>query len=52
MADKLTAAGVSVERQLFPGVTHGFLRSCGAVAAADRSVALAGDWLRRVFRQA
>jgi hypothetical protein len=41
-----------VERQLFPGVTHGFLRSCGAVAAADHSVALAGDWLRRVFRQA
>ncbi len=47
MAEKLAAAGVAVDQKLFPGVTHGFLRSCGAVAAADRSVALAGDWLRR-----
>lgn len=50
MADKLTAAGVAVEREVFPGVTHGFLRSCGAVAAADRSIALAAHWLRRVLR--
>ena len=49
MIEKLEAAGVAVDSAVFPGVTHGFLRSCGAVAAADHSVALAGGWLRRVL---
>ena len=42
-------AGVAVDFCEFPGVTHGFLRGTGAIAAADRSVALAGAWLKRVF---
>ena len=49
MIEKLRAAGVAVDAETFPGVTHGFLRGCGAVAAADRAVALAGSWLRRVL---
>lgn len=49
MTEALRAAGVAVEERLFPGVTHGFLRSCGAVRAADEAVALAGLWLRRVL---
>ncbi len=50
MIARLRAAGVAVEEKLFPGVTHGFLRSCGAVAAADSAVALAGAWLRRILQ--
>ena len=49
MAARLRAAGVPVEVETFSGVTHGFLRGCGAVRAADCAVALAGAWLRRVL---
>ena len=49
MIGRLRAAGVTVEAETFPGVTHGFLRGCGALAAADRSVLLAAAWLRKVL---
>ena len=48
-AEKLRQAGVSLELQTFPGTVHGFLRALGHVGAADRAVALAGDWLRARF---
>ncbi|MDB5381693.1 MAG: Acetyl esterase [Rhodospirillales bacterium] len=45
---KLEAAGVPVEHAVFAGAIHGFLRALGHVPAADRAVAEACAWLRRV----
>ncbi|MFZ4111239.1 MAG: hypothetical protein ACOYKQ_12295 [Polymorphobacter sp.] len=36
-AEKLRAAGVSLETRTFPGTVHGFLRALGRVDAADRA---------------
>ncbi|MBR0653517.1 alpha/beta hydrolase [Plastoroseomonas arctica] len=47
---KLREAGVGVEHAVFAGTIHGFLRALGQVPAADRAVAEASDWLRRVMR--
>jgi glycine/D-amino acid oxidase-like deaminating enzyme len=41
-AEKLRAAGVPLETELFRGTVHGFLRALGRVGAADRAVELAG----------
>jgi acetyl esterase len=48
-AEKLRAAGVPLETQLFPGTVHGFLRALGRVGAADRAVEAAGVWLKARF---
>ncbi|UPY38440.1 alpha/beta hydrolase [Sediminicoccus sp. KRV36] len=48
-AEKLRAAGVSLECRTFPGTVHGFLRALGRVGAADRAVEAAGAWLRARF---
>lgn len=48
-AEKLRAAGVPLETELFRGTVHGFLRALGRVGAADRAVELAGAWLRSRF---
>ncbi len=45
---KLQSAGVAVEHAVFPGTIHGFLRALGHVPAADRAVAEACAWLRRM----
>src|SRR5262249_32558766 len=45
---KLEDAGVAVELEVFPGLTHGFMRQTGAVARAREAMAKAGAWLRRV----
>ena len=45
---KLRDAGVAVEFEIFPGLTHGFMRTTGAVARAQEALAKAGVWLRRV----
>ncbi len=48
-AEKLRAAGVPLETELFRGTVHGFLRALGRVGAADRAVELAGAWLKARF---
>jgi acetyl esterase len=48
-ARALAAAGVAVEVQLWPGQIHGLFLLQGAVDAADRALAAAGDALRRAF---
>ncbi|MBR0669710.1 alpha/beta hydrolase [Neoroseomonas soli] len=50
MEKRLREAGVEVEATTFPGVLHGFLRSMGHVKQADRAIAEAGEWLRRVLK--
>jgi len=49
MADRLRAAGASVDYEVFPGTLHGFLRAQDHVAKARQAVASAGAWLRRVM---
>ncbi|MGG5808522.1 alpha/beta hydrolase [Falsiroseomonas sp. CW058] len=49
MGDRLRAAGVTVEQEVFPGTAHGFLRSLNHVAAARRAAAGGGGWLGRVL---
>lgn len=49
MGEKLRAAGVAVEQEVFPGTAHGFLRALNHVAAARRAVAQGGVWLNRVL---
>jgi acetyl esterase/lipase len=48
MGRKLEEAGVTIELEVFPGLTHGFMRATGAVARAREAMAKAGAWLRRV----
>jgi acetyl esterase len=50
MVEKLRAAGVPVESEVFRGTIHGFLRALDHVGAARRAVDRAGAWLRRVLR--
>jgi acetyl esterase len=49
MAERLRRAGVDVECEVFPGLTHGFMRATGAVARAREARDRAGAWLRRVM---
>ncbi len=49
MVEKLRAAGVPVESEVFKGTIHGFLRAVAHVGAARRAVDGAGAWLRRVL---
>lgn len=48
LAEKLRAAGVAVEIEIYPGLVHGFLRATGAVQKARDAIARAGAWLVKV----
>jgi acetyl esterase len=45
---RLQKAGVDVEFEVFPGLTHGFMRATGMVARAREAMAKTGTWLRRL----
>jgi acetyl esterase len=49
LGHRLREAGVAVELEIFPGLTHGFMRATGAVARAREAMAKAGVWLHRVI---
>ena len=46
MAARLTQAGVAHQVETVPGVIHGFLRNTPRIAAARRSLAVAGEFLK------
>ena len=48
-ADRMRAAGVSVETSCRPGMNHGFLFWVGRVDVANEAMAHACDWGRRAF---
>lgn len=47
MTERLRAAGVTVECEIFPGLIHGFLRNMATVSGARAAIAKAGAWLKR-----
>ena len=48
LAEKLRAAGVVVELEIFPGVVHGFMRAMATVGKAGDAVEKAGAWMRQM----
>jgi acetyl esterase len=48
MGAKLRGAGVDAECEVYPGLTHGFMRATGAIARAREARDSAGAWIRRV----
>jgi acetyl esterase len=48
-AEKLAAAGTEARFELHPGQIHAFFNMGGAIAAADRAMAQAAAFLKRVF---
>jgi acetyl esterase len=51
LGERLRAAGVPVELEVFAGLTHGFMRSADRVSAAREAGRKAGRWLRAVLAQ-
>lgn len=45
VAHQAQEAGVEVDCHVYPGVTHGFLRAVGRVAAADQAFCDAANWI-------
>ena len=43
-------AGVDVDFEIFPGLTHGFMRTTESVARSREALAKVGAWLRRVTK--
>ena len=48
-AEALRRAGNAASFQLFPGMIHGFFTMGGIIAAADRAMTQAADFLKQVF---
>ena len=51
LADALKAAGVPVERRMYPGTTHEFFGMAAVVQDAKDAQAFAGERLREAFEQ-
>ncbi len=49
MAQRLSAAGVPVEKHLYAGATHSFLEAMSISALAEGAIQDGADWLRRRF---
>jgi len=49
MGAKLRGAGVDAECEVYPGLTHGFMRATGAIARAREARDSAGAWIRRIM---
>jgi acetyl esterase len=50
MAERLKAAGVEVEAQIYRGATHSFLEAVQIAPLADRALADAAAWLRATLK--
>ncbi|MGN6621316.1 MAG: alpha/beta hydrolase [Sphingomonas sp.] len=50
MAERLRAAGVAVETQVYHGATHSFLEAVRIAPLADRALADAARWLRTTLK--
>ena len=50
MAERLRAAGVAVETQVYRGATHSFLEAVRIAPLADRALADAASWLRTTLK--
>ena len=48
-AERLRAAGVSVELTVYPGATHSFIEAMSVAAVADRAISDGARWLARTL---
>lgn len=49
LAERTAAADVDTQFEVYPGVTHGFLRAVGHVETAARAMQDGSEWLKRVL---
>ncbi|GAA1524605.1 alpha/beta hydrolase [Kribbella lupini] len=49
LADRMRAAGVDVQLEVFPGELHTFQMTAGNTTVADDAIGRAGGWLRQIL---